>query len=143
MGMKRLVFLAFATITVVFASPALAQTERTVNEGCPSPGVQATAQYDQYQDPGCGGPSTQSIEEGIKDAIEDVEGGGDAVEGAEAYIGELSPEEAQAEEAPSAEETEETASDRYQHLPDTGGPTMLASIAGAFLLAGGLALRRR
>ncbi|MGH3090071.1 MAG: hypothetical protein ACRDSJ_22545 [Rubrobacteraceae bacterium] len=135
--MRRLVFLTFA-LAVVFASPALAQTESV-----------ARSQYDQYAPPG--GAEIQSIEEGLEDAIDDVESDGSAAEGAEAYVEALSPEAAQAEEVDSEQASSEEANSekadasvRYRRLPDTGG-FPFAPMAGAILVAlvGGLMMRRK
>lgn len=140
--MKRLLLLTFA-LTFAFALPALAQegSAETDGEGsageitAPESSGQSQYQYDQS-------PSIQSIEQGLENAVEDARENAAAVDGIEAYVGTLSPEEAEAAEKPAAP----SASARYQSLPDTGGPAFFALPAlGAVLvfLAGGWLMRRR
>ncbi len=140
-GMARFAIFAAAVAMLVFASSAMAQSPDGTEATTPDSAGQSQYQYDP------GDPSTQqAIEEGIEDAVEDAQDNNAAADGAEAYIGALSPEEAEASEAEASEaensETESSASARYQSLPDTGGPILMLPFAGAVFLVGGWLMRR-
>ncbi|MBA2693903.1 MAG: hypothetical protein H0U65_15660 [Rubrobacter sp.] len=139
--MTRFATLVAATaMMLVFASPAMAQNPGATDATTPESAGQSQYQY------GPDGPSTQqAIEQGIEDAIEDARENNAAVDGAEAYIESLSPEEAEAAEEAVEDSAGPSASERYAHLPDTGGPPILAlPFAGAVavFIAGGLLMQK-
>ncbi|MDQ3507141.1 MAG: hypothetical protein M3494_03865 [Actinomycetota bacterium] len=138
--MGRFAIFAAMVAMLVFASPAAAQNSDGTEATIPQSAGQSQYQYDP------GGPSTQqAIEQGIEGAVEDARENNAAVDGTEAYVESLSPEEAEASETDVSETegVEPSASERYENLPDTGGPTSLP-FAGAFALfiAGGWIVRR-
>ncbi len=143
--MERFAMLAAAVAMLVFASPAMAQTPEVTD--VESPESVAQGQYEPN------GPQTQqAVEEGIEDAIEDAQQNNAAVDGTGAYIGSLSPEEAEAAAAEAVEAEESvapsgapSASVRYQSLPDTGGAAFTLPFAGALamFLAGGMLMWRK
>lgn len=141
--MERFAMLTAVVAMLVFASPATAQTSDAAETATPE-----SAGQSQYQYGSDDGPSTQqAIEQGIEDAVEDAQENDAAVDGTEAYIGALSPEEAEASEAEASEEevVESSASARYENLPDTGGSaifTLPFAGAASILLAGGWLIRR-
>lgn len=149
--MARFAIFAAAVAMLVFASPAMAQSPDGTDVEAAAPQSAGQSQYQHDPD----APSTQqAIEEGIEDAVEDARENNAAADGTEAYIGALSPEEAEASEAGESEaeasevespETGASASARYENLPDTGGPSLSLPAFAVFLvfLAGGWLMRRR